>query len=85
MSRTAGTGQSESAIVTVSGLPAGHLGHVSKGARGDRFGRRCFSTEHPRNEHLIRAAAGDTDQDSNLRVLWGPSKRTDSASIEASA
>jgi len=71
--------------VTVSGLPAGHLGHVSKGARGHRFGRRCFSTEHPRNEHLIRAASGDTDQDSNLRVLWGPSKRTDSAGIEASA
>jgi hypothetical protein len=85
MPRTANTRQSESAIVTVSGLPAGHLGHVSKGARGHRFGRDCVSTEDPWNARLVRVAAGDTDQDSNLRVLWGPSKRTDSAGIEASA
>ena len=77
MSRTAGTGQSDSAIVTVSGLPAVDRGRVSKRTRGHRCGRHCVSTEDPRSDHLVRAAAGDTDQDSNLQVLWGPSNRTD--------
>ena len=84
MSRTASTRQGENAVVNARGVPAGHRVHVNVRARSHRCGWRCVLTEDPRNEHLVRVAAGDTDQDSKLRVLWGPSKRTDSAGMEAS-
>ena len=84
MSGTASTRQGENAVVNARGGPAGHRVHVNVRARSHRCGWRCVVTEDPRNEHLVRVAAGGTDEDSNLRVLCGRSNRANGAGMEAS-
>jgi 5-methylcytosine-specific restriction endonuclease McrA len=85
MKKTTSGRSGDSALVKVRGLPAVYRGHVIERTRGYRCGRHCGSTERPRSDHLVRVAAGDSDENSNRQVLCEPCNRTEDAAMEASA
>jgi 5-methylcytosine-specific restriction endonuclease McrA len=75
----------DNARVKVRALPAVDRRLGSNCTRVHRCGRHCVSTEDPRSDHLVRVAAGESDEDSNLQVFCGPCNRTKGAAIEAGA
>ena len=75
----------DNALVKVRALPAVDRRLVNNRTRVHRCARHCVSTEDPRSDHLVRVAAGDSDEDSNLQVFCGPCNRTVGAAIEVGA
>ena len=69
MPRTTSGQSGDSALVTVPGRPDVHPRQVNHRTRGHRRGRRCGSSEDPHRNDVVPAAAGGSDEDSNLQVL----------------